>query len=146
MHGIQITIPTLQDSGPIIEAEIYRDDASFLSIKNLQSAEIFCKAKLLIDTGSNISGLDIKIIKQLKLKQYKDDATVDGVGGLHELKFYKAILYLPIFQQQALPIDIVEGNYSNSPYDGIIGRDVLRFCSFVYDGWSNTFKLVAVDV
>lgn len=35
MDRIQITIPTLNNFGPIIEAEIYRDNATFLFIKNL---------------------------------------------------------------------------------------------------------------
>ncbi|HAK10994.1 MAG TPA: hypothetical protein DIW54_05235 [Chitinophagaceae bacterium] len=146
MHGLQLTIPTLQDHGPIVEAEVHTDEDSFLSTKNFNAINTYCKVRLLIDTGSNVSGLDQHFIRQLKLSPYKDDATVDGVGGLHALKIYRTILYIPIFQDKALPIDVVEGNYANSPYDGIIGRDVLRFCSFVYDGWSNTFKLVAVDV
>ena len=136
----------MQDHGPIIEAEIHTDEATFLHVKNFNGYHNYIITRLLIDTGSNISGLDKTIIQRLKLNQYHDDATVDGAGGRYELKLYRGILYLPIFRDKALPIDLVEGDYSNAPYNGIIGRDVLRFCSFVYDGWSHTFKLMAVDV
>ncbi|MBW0176533.1 aspartyl protease family protein [Sediminibacterium sp.] len=146
MQGLQFTIPTLQDHGPIIEAEIHTDEDTFLHVKNLKGFHTYITTRLLIDTGSNISGLDKTIIQRLKLNQYRDDATVDGAGGRYELKLFRGILYLPIFREKALPIDLVEGDYSNAPYDGIIGRDVLRYCSFVYDGWSHTFKLMAVDV
>ncbi|HAI84074.1 MAG TPA: hypothetical protein DCL43_10420 [Chitinophagaceae bacterium] len=146
MYGFQQTIPSLEDVGPIIEAEVHSNEDTFLNIKNLQSAEPFCKVNLLIDTGSNISGLDKRFIRQLQLSKYVDSAHVGGVGGMHELARYKGILYLPIFQNKALPIDVIEGDYANAPYDGIIGRDVLRFCSFTYDGWSNTFKLMAIDI
>lgn len=146
MHGIQLTIPTLQDFGPIIDAEIHSNEQAFLNLKNLHTDIAYSSVKLLIDTGSNISGLDKRIIENLQLRQYMEGASVDGVGGIHQLKLFRGILYLPIFQERALPFDVVEGDYSNSPYDGIIGRDVLKYCSFVYDGWSNTFKLVAVDI
>jgi len=146
MYGFQQTIPSLEDVGPIVEAEVHTSGESFLNIKNNYAKNEFSTVKLLIDTGSNISGLDRRFIKTLALQKYHSFASVDGVGGVHELSRYKCVLYLPIFQDKALPIDVIEGNYTNAPYDGIIGRDVLRFCSFTYDGWSNTFKLMAIDI
>jgi hypothetical protein len=146
MYGFQQTIPSLEYHGPIIEAEVHTNELSFLSIKNHQGYDVYSKVKLLIDTGSNISGLDRQYISRLQLSAYADTATVDGMGGLYELRRYRCILYLPIFRDKALPIDVVEGDYSHSPYHGVIGRDVLRFCSFTYDGWSNTFKLMAIDI
>jgi hypothetical protein len=106
MQGLQLTIPSLQDHGPVVEAEIHTDEETFLSVKNHNGYKKFSTVKLLIDTGSNISGIDKNIINRLQLNRYKDDAMVDGV----------------------------------------IGRDVLKYCSFAYDGWSHTFKLVAVDL
>ncbi len=146
MYGFQQTISSLEHQGPVIEAEIHTDEISFLSIKNHQGYDVYSKVKLLIDTGSNISGLDRHYIKRLQLNEYNELATVDGMGGLYQLKRYRCILYLPIFRDKALPIDVVEGDYANAPYHGVIGRDVLRFCSFTYDGWSNTFKLIAIDI
>lgn len=146
MYGFQQTVVSLEDVGPIVDAEVHTDANSFLNVKNSAGSEAYSKVKLLIDTGSNISGLDKRFIRSLRLSRYHLSATVDGVGGLHELSRYKCILYLPIFQDKALPIDVIGGDYENAPYDGIIGRDVLRFCSFTYDGWSNTFKLMAVDI
>lgn len=145
MYGHQQTISSLEHLGPIIEAEIYSSESSFLNIKNNHSIDTFSKVKLLIDTGSNISGLDRQFIQRLQLTRYNEHATVNGVGGTHQLRCYRCILYLPIFETKALPIDVVEGDYRNSPYHGVIGRDVLRFCSFTYDGRSNTFELAAVD-
>jgi hypothetical protein len=146
MYGLQKTMESLEDLGPVVEAEVHSSEQSFLNIKNFHTSESFSKVRLLIDTGSNISGLDRRVIKHLGLEKYTLSATVDGVGGLHELSRYKCVLYLSIFQDKALPIDVIEGNYENAPYQGIIGRDVLRFCSFTYDGWSNTFKILAIDI
>jgi hypothetical protein len=146
MQGIQISNPLLTNDGPIVDAEIFSNDESFYSVKNFNGYDVYCKVKLLIDTGSNISGLDSRFIKQLKLKKQKGINKATGVGGLHNVNVYKAILFMPIFKDRALPIHIIEGNYETSAYDGVIGRDVLQYCSFVYDGWSNTFKLLSVDI
>ncbi len=133
------------ETGPIISGEIFSDEGSFLQFKNNQGFSPFAKVKLLIDTGSNISGIDSKIIKGLSLNRYEDHSEVNGVGGIHTLSRFRCILFLNIFGMKGLPLDILEGDYSVSPYDGIIGRDVLQFCSFEYHGPSNSFRLNAMN-
>ncbi len=104
MQGIQFTIPTLQDHGPIIEAEIHTDEETFLNVKNFNGFHTYITTRLLIDTGSNISGLDKTIIQRLQLTQYRDDATIDGAGGRYELKLFRGILYLPISEKKHSPL------------------------------------------
>lgn len=135
---------TLLLHGPVVEAEIFSDEETFLKLKNFGTPETFSIVKLLIDTGSNISGLDRSIIRFLSLKGYQGtEEWVHGEGGSWQVKRYGCVLYLPIFKKKALSIDVLEGNYSTAPYDGIIGRDVLRFCDFHYDGVRNMFTLTA---
>ncbi|MBY0348930.1 MAG: hypothetical protein GTN67_01020 [Hydrotalea flava] len=55
------------------------------------------------------------------------------------------MLYLPIFLQKGLPLDIVEGNFQQTPYQGILGRDVLQFCHFEYSGPSGKYILKAIN-
>lgn len=131
--------------GPRFDGEIYADEMSFLSSKNDQGSAIFEPVKLLVDTGSNISGLDNSIIEKLGLRKYESPARVDGVGGIHSVALYRCVLFLNIFGQKGLPLDLVAGNYKNSPYDGVIGRDVLQFCRFTYDGPSNKFDIEALN-
>ena len=133
------------ETGPIVSAEIHLDEGSFLFNKNMQGFAPFAKVKLLVDTGSNISGIDGRIIQGLKLTKYQDISEVNGVGGIHSLARFRCILFLKIFGMKGLPLDVLEGDYSGSPYDGIIGRDVLQFCSFEYHGPTNSFELQAVN-
>jgi predicted aspartyl protease len=141
----QYLISSLNDNGPIVQADVFTNEESFLKLKNFNKYERYVKAPLLIDTGSSISGLDKKIIEQLQLPQYRETVTVDGAGGMVELNLFKCILYLPIFEKKGLPIDIIEGDYSQSPYSGIIGRDVLQFCTFEYNGPEAKYVLKAID-
>jgi predicted aspartyl protease len=131
--------------GPLFEGEIYSDEISFLANKNKQGYEPYVPVKLLVDTGSNISGLDHSVVQKLNLPKYESPAEVDGVGGIHSVGLFRCVLFLGIFGQKGLPLDLVAGDYSNSPYDGIIGRDVLQYCKFLFDGPSNKFVLEAVD-
>jgi hypothetical protein len=134
----------LTETGPIIEAELFANEESFLKMKNLGTPETFAVVKLLIDTGSNISGLDHSLIKFLSLNPYKDSQDwVHGQGGSWQVVRYSCVLYLPIFKKKALTIDVLEGQYRGAAFDGILGRDVLQFCDFRYNGINNSFSLVA---
>lgn len=145
MYTQQFIIAGIDDYGPLVEAEIHTDENKFLVQKNINQYQTFRKVKLLIDTGSSISGLDISIIKQLKLPEYSELAEIDGAGGVFNLKRHNCILYLKIFGKKGLPIDVIEGDYSNTIYDGIIGRDVLKYCLLEYDGPSEKYTLKAIE-
>jgi hypothetical protein len=133
----------LLNLGPVVEAEIFSSEEAFLKQKNYSMPENFAKTKLLIDTGSNISGLDYKIIKLLNLASCTEgEEWVKGQFGNWQVLRYNCVLYLPIFKKKALQFEVLGGNYNGSPYDGVIGRDVLRYCEFKYDGVKNSFSLV----
>ncbi|TAD85057.1 MAG: hypothetical protein EAY75_11935 [Bacteroidetes bacterium] len=138
-------IQRLTHHGPLVEAEIYTSEVAFLSQKNETDTLPHAKVKLLVDTGSNISGIDKKLVSRLALNPYLDSISVDGVGGVHEISRYRCVLFTNIFGNKGLPLDVVEGDFSRSPYDGIIGRDVLQYCRLVYDGPGNQFTLEAID-
>lgn len=136
---------TLLDLGPLLEAEVFPDERAFLFFKNQLGRARVSKVRLLVDTGSNISGLDSRIIRKLGLQAYEEIAEVDGVGGIHQIRRFRCILFTEIFGHKGLPIDVVEGNFTNSPYHGVIGRDVLQYCKLVYDGPMNAFTIEALD-
>ncbi len=146
MKELELKIPELLDHGPLVEAEIFSNVSSFLNIKNNKGFEKYSRVKLLIDTGSNISGLDKNIIDQLSLVQYMGDDIVNGVGGSYAIKRYSCILFLPIFKDKGLPIDILGGEYQDAPFQGILGRDVLQFCHFIYDGKNDKYTISAADI
>lgn len=143
MEKLVIVTPHLFDKGALVEAEIYPNESSFLKHKNEQLLQVERRVRMLLDTGSNISGLDRTLIDRFQLPSYSEKSFVDGAGGRASLSRYRCILYLDIFGMKALPIDILEGRFEDSPYDGVIGRDVLRYCQMHYDGPSNCFRLSA---
>ncbi len=143
MENLVIVSSDLYLRGAMVETEIFPSEKIFLEHKNQLSRKPMARVKMLLDTGSNISGLDRSLIEQLQLPLYSEKASVDGAGGLISLNLYRCVIYLDIFRQKALPLDIVEGRFGDSPYQGIIGRDVLQYCHMQYDGPSNSFRISA---
>lgn len=137
------TDPTtiLLHTGAVIEATIFATEKS--TTTQQQAPAISATAKLLIDTGANISGLDKKIIQHTGLIAYPSSELVDGVGGLQVVSRYKAYLQIPSVNSNLMSIDLLEGDFCYSPYDGVIGRDVLQYFHFEYDGINNRFLLSA---
>ena len=141
----EIAVENLLEQEPVIEAELFPDEASFLKLKNFGTAEPHARVKLLVDTGSNISGIDRSLINVLSLAPYQQQVEewVRCEAGSWQVKRYNCALYLPIFKTKALSVEVLEGDFSTAPYDGIIGRDVLRFGDFLNDGQRNVFTLSA---
>jgi len=136
----------LLEHGPVVEAEIFPCEESFLKLKNFGTDENYATVRLLIDTGSNISGLDRGFIHQLNLKPFAGkDEWADGPTGMWKVKRYHCVLYLPIFDTKALNIEVLEGEYQRSHIHGVLGRDILQYCNFLYDGKKNTFRLEAKE-
>ena len=130
--------------GPVVEASIFPDERSFVQHhEEPETAREPRRVRMLIDTGANISALHIDIIERLQLPHYLGKVTVEGAGGRISLSRYRCVLHLPAFGRKGLPIDILEGEFNGSPYEGVIGRDVLRFCKLTYDGLGNSFQLTA---
>jgi len=132
------------DQGPVVEANIFPDERTFLDLAGRRSAlPRLPKLRMLVDTGANISALHVDIIQRLQLPLYSERTTVEGAGGAATLNRYRCVLHLPAFGRKGLPIDILEGSFDDSPYEGVIGRDVLRYCKLTYDGLGNSFRLTA---
>lgn len=143
MQKLVIVSPSLYVKGPLVDAEIFPDEKSFLQQKNRSSSNKGLSISMLVDTGSNISGLHRSLIEHLQLPMYREKARIDGAGGMFSLDRFRCVLYMDIFGQKALPLDIVEGDFEHAAYDGVLGRDVLQFCKLEFDGPSNAFRLSA---
>lgn len=102
--------------------------------------------RLLIDTGASCTCVDSWIINQLAL-------TPSGVanihtpstsaGNTHTCNQYDTSLIIPhpainrIFE--AIPV--IESQFSHQGIDGLLGRDVLKTCLFIYNGELGIYTL-----
>ena len=93
----------------------------------------------LIDTGASTTAIDKNIASELKLiaRDLQDVLTPSGYSKhyLYDIVItfenIKILKYLQVF---GVILD-------KQPYDVLLGRDILRYCTLIYNGWNNSYDL-----
>ena len=98
------------------------------------------RLRALIDTGASLSCINDDVAKTLNLVA-RDKQMVGNAGGGSEQFLYDVGFHLPIPNTHILPLQVFGVNLKNQPYQALIGRDVLKFCNFIYSGASSFWTL-----
>ena len=105
------------------------------------------KVRALIDTGATFSCLDDSVFSRLDLSS-KGTVPIlaPTTGAIYQLmNRYDVDLELLATPTQRLflleDFPVLEAPLAAQGIEGLIGRDVLSRCVFVYDGTANTFSL-----
>lgn len=130
----------LQREGPIIEVVIIPPSpvAKLLQSQNLPIPSQ--KAIALIDTGATTTCIDNSIAKALSLVSH-NTVKVMTAGGEDNQCVYDVGLVLPHSAGNAFSLQVLEAKLENQPYRVLIGRDLLRHCTLIYNGWDNSYTL-----
>lgn len=104
------------------------------------------KGTFLVDTGASLSCVDVDFIKPLDLPVIGsiNIQTPSTQGGVHVCKQYDAMLFLPNkdyagFTIEAIPL--LATHLKSQGIDGLLGKDVLDKCTFIYNGTVKLFTL-----
>jgi hypothetical protein len=105
------------------------------------------RMNLIVDTGASLSALDKEMIAPLKLPpsgavQMRPVSISETIS--HPTNGYHVSLLLPAPECPALRLDallVFEGAFRHQGIDGLLGRDVLAHCLFVYDAPAGCFTL-----
>lgn len=142
----------LQNAGPLVPVtiELHPNDLTE-RVKRNQPIPTSLSGLALIDTGAQRGGIDPSVIEHLGLEPC-GTRTTTGYGGSVPSAPHYDVRYLfpgPLF----LTVDAVwqgaaiglSGNYVPPTYSSkalaLIGRDVLQYLSFSYDGATGTFVI-----
>lgn len=133
--------------GPVIDVHVGISEPRRLA---LQRAKIdppkSANCRLLIDTGASCTCVDSWIIQHLSL-------TPSGVanihtpstsaGNTHTCNQYDASLIIqhPAISRIFNPVPIIESQFSHQGIDGLLGRDILKSCLFIYNGELGLYTL-----
>lgn len=99
------------------------------------------KAIALIDTGATTSCIDeVLIARKLNLIA-RDKTRVGNAGGGSDQFLYDAGFSIPVQSQRIIPLQVIGVNLLGQPYQALIGRDLLRFCNFIYCGANNFWAI-----
>ena len=147
MNTLQIS-GNIENDGAIVDIQIFKSQTDFKEyFKNKNLAIPYCSAKAMIDTGAGRTSISEEFILKLQLESLAEAAKTESFGGtVRENKQYNCLLYNPIFKQRAIPLAVLGNEFKHCPYNAIIGRDLLVDFTLIYDGWSNSFRLINIKV
>ena len=144
-NTLQIT-GNITVEGPIINVEVFKSLEDLRAWHNNKTLVKFHTLSALIDTGADISSLHTPFIDDLNLDKIEGGFKGQGIGGVINTEKAKCIVYRSIFRQIGLPLNLIGRDFSNENFKAILGRDFLRYFTLIYDGWSNSFRLINVNV
>ena len=124
----------LMQSGPVLYVDIGPDSSFDLYGSRSPDLETtHCPA--LVDTGTSDSCIDSAMASELQLPIAERYAVVSGAHGPAQTNMYPAQIYVPslhlVMYGQFAGVRLAVGG---QPHAALIGRDLLRHCTMVYNG------------
>lgn len=102
-------------------------------------------ARILVDTGASMSSIDAQIISTLGLVQTgavpMHTPTTGNSPVLTPLYDVSLTILHPVLQRSHQAIPVTACNYAAQGIQGLLGRDLLAGCVFVYNGEIGLFSL-----
>jgi predicted aspartyl protease len=139
MPVFSFTSSDLESNGAIIEVTIWPD---FAIIKSLaDKGEYVPRKKVvgLIDTGASCSAFDASIANELGLV-VRDTQNVLTPSGESSQSLYDVVIVLAD-AERGISLQAFGANLGKQPYDILLGRDVLKSCTLVFNGWNDSYDL-----
>jgi hypothetical protein len=102
--------------------------------------------RLLIDTGASCTCVDKWVIQSLALTpsgSTEVHTPSTGAGNPHSCNQYDVSLIIPHSELSRIfhAIPVIESEFSHQGIDGLLGRDVLNRCLFIYNGELGVYTL-----
>lgn len=138
---------TIFQQGPLIDVFVEIStprktamQAAGLSVPKAQSC------RLLIDTGASATCLDSWVFNTLGIKPISSvsiQTPSTSANNGHTCNQYDVCLVIPHtdlnLSFHAIPV--IESSFTHQGIDGLLGRDVLSSCVFIYNGETKTYTL-----
>ena len=93
----------------------------------------------LIDTGATSTAIDSALAKELHLVA-RDQQVVFTPNGESKQNLYDILVSFDNMNIQ-IATQAFGAELSKQPYSALIGRDILRSCTLIYNGWNNSFDI-----
>jgi len=125
---------------PIIEVTVLPSKAVVQFLKNSNGKVPRESVSALIDTGASNSCITSKIARNLILNP-TDRKEVSTPAGKSKRLFYDVGIILPGLFPDSMEVQAIEVKLIKVPYQVLLGRDILNYCTLFYNGLTNQFTL-----
>jgi hypothetical protein len=141
----QLTYPIVPD-GLVVDVLVNLEVSALLPIRLSGQPRPPIEANSLIDTASNVSGVNSAILGQLGIAPVGPPSSTTGIGGSINVHLYRVSLHIrdkqkPTLPMFTLPSLLVMDLPSGLACDVLIGLDVLMQCKMTVDGPVGLFTL-----
>lgn len=144
MPFIKKETSNIEIDGPVINITILPDIYTIQDYSSKGEQVPQKKVVALIDTGASCTCVNRPILDELKLQE-RDTNVVYTPSGKTEQALYDACILIPTSSNGMISLQILGANLHGQPYDALLGRDILKKCTFIYNGWDNSYYLMATD-
>lgn len=128
-------------TGPVIDITLYPAADVVANLDLNKQLMPFKSCVGLIDTGASISAIDLPLVKELNLIS-RDYIPVLTPSGISQHFTYDVGVQLPKeLGWKTFFIEVTGSDLEKQPFDVLIGRDVLQYCTLIFNGWDNSFQL-----
>ena len=136
---ISVQSPYLHENGPVYPVIIKPSFVAIEALKLEKRAVPFIKAQALFDTGAQTTSVSHKIIEFLKLVPRGSAKVYTSQSSKIVNKYDVALEFDSNMYLNNLRV--FTADLQDHSIDCLIGRDVLQFGIFTYDGPAKSFKL-----
>jgi predicted aspartyl protease len=140
MPHINHRFPNLEEIGPTVEVLVAPSRVILMHLQANGGIVPQVRVLGLIDTGATSSLVDFSVAQELGLI-VRDVQSILTPSGVFEHNLYDAVMVLPQLSTRTFDVQIVGADLKRQPYRALIGRDVLKHCTFVYHGWDNSYTI-----
>lgn len=138
--SLHLKIPQLKKLGPVCTVILKPSCPAISQLKRKNKKVPFISVRALIDTGASHTAISQNVIRHLKLVprgtvQVHTSHRKAEIRNEYDVSLkFDAKPYIEILR-------VLEANLPDQHIDCLIGRDVLQFCVFIYNGRRKEIQL-----
>jgi len=140
MPSLTFRINKLDEIGPTLEVSVLPPSPLIEHLSETEKKNTVLRKNALIDTGASVTCISQSIVEKLNLIPFDIQNVLTASGETPQLIYDMGIL-LPLKKSQTHNIQSFSIDLSNQSYEILVGRDVLSYYKFIYDGINNSFTL-----
>ena len=133
-------LPYLLQNGPTCPIIIKPSDVTIEKLKLEKLQTPFIKIQALIDTGASTTAISHRVVNRLGLQSRGTTTVYTSNRHFEKRNEYDIALEFDVDSYISV-LRVLEANLENLSIDCLIGRDVLQYGKFIYDGPKNQITL-----
>ena len=132
----------IRSGGSVIEVLVSPSQAYISSLPEEERKAVRpLKASLLIDTGASCTMIDPRIIDQLDIRPHSVTSISTPSSASHQVPVYAVNIGIPGIMFNLPDVPVVSNTLAPQQIDGLLGRDILSQCLFIYNGKNGDFTI-----